>query len=96
VFFKLQHAQHGSVARSADGGRVVGAQRVGQGRQPTGIDASLLSQPAPVLLADVPAVDCDLIACLPVGVLAASYSAGQVDAWNHRPVPDDAGAPSDG
>jgi hypothetical protein len=76
-------AEHGGVAGGADGHGVMRAHAVGQLDQPIALDAGLLGIGAEMGLAAAPAVEDDLVARLPGGIVRRLHGAGEIDAGDH-------------
>ena len=84
VMLQREDAQHGRVARRADGHRLGGGKRLGQRNQPVAIQACLLRQAAPMPLTHPPAIEQDVVTHLVVRMPADFDSARQIDPWHHR------------
>ncbi|MNV55159.1 hypothetical protein D3C71_1473830 [compost metagenome] len=81
--FQRNDAQHRRVAGRADGHRVTVRHAVRSMNQPVRLDARVLGQAAPVLLAHPPAVKNDPLAGREIGVLALFNDPGEIDAGHH-------------
>ncbi|MDT4856002.1 hypothetical protein FQZ97_903770 [compost metagenome] len=80
VFLQRHHAQHGGVARGADGHGFSRAQTVRQGHQPVALDPRHLRQTAPVRFTNAEAVEDDAVAGLPSRVFAGCHGTREIDA----------------
>ena len=90
------HAQGGGETGRADGHRLARRVGLGQAQQPVRLQARLLGQPAPVVLAQAPAGDHHPVTGLPGRVVTALDHACEVDARHQRPALDDDAAAGDG
>ncbi|MCY1521579.1 hypothetical protein D9M68_563990 [compost metagenome] len=83
VTLQGQQAEHGGIAGGADGHGLARAEGGRQRDQPVTLETRLLRQPAPMGLADTPAVEQHRVAHPIIRMAAGLHRAGQVDARHH-------------